>query len=207
MANLKHVGRIINNKRKVIVAYRVVPGEPDQAIVVTTENLDASEHDALIKLVESSTGQDAYEFAEAMARAQLPDGRNMLAGFHSTGKMIKIKSDLVELTPNNATVLKLSELNQTVAEQKGVTVADLALKGPDGKTVPVKNANAETAINPVESYVQPTAATNGVLTDEALAAQYRSQADALYKEAKRLREQAEELAPTKKKTVKTAESA
>lgn len=206
MSNLKHVGRIISNKRKVVVAYRVIPGEPDYSIVVTTENLDAAEHDALIKLVESSTGQDAYEFAEVMARAALPDGRNMLAGFHTTGKMIKIKSDLVEMTPNNASVVKLSDLNQAVAEQRGVTVADLALKGPDGKTVPVKETVAEKTINPVESYVQPTSVANdGVLTDEALAAQYRSQADALYKEAKRLREQAEELSPTKKKSAKKIE--
>ena len=52
------------------------------------------------------------------------------------------------------------------------------------------------------------APTEGVLTDDQLAAQYRSQADAMFKEAKRLREQAEELAPTKKKaTKKTEESA
>ena len=40
---------------------------------------------------------------------------------------------------------------------------------------------------------------NGVVSDEQLAASYRSQADSMFKEAKRLREQAEELAPTKKK--------
>lgn len=201
MANLKHVGRLISNKRKVVVAYRVVPGDPEYSIVVTTENLDSAEHDTLIKLVESGAGQSSYEFAEAMARASLPDGRNMLAGFHTTGKMIKVKSDMVELTPNSATVIKLSELNQTVADQKGVTIADLALKGPDGKTV--KPANAEQEIAPS---VLSTASNNEVLTDEALAAQYRSQADALYKEAKRLREQAEELVPTKK-AAKTKESA
>ena len=37
------------------------------------------------------------------------------------------------------------------------------------------------------------------MTDEDLAASYRSQADTMFKEAKRLREQAEELVPTKKK--------
>ncbi len=41
------------------------------------------------------------------------------------------------------------------------------------------------------------------LDDEALAAQYRSQADTLFKEAKRLREQAEDLVPTKKKAKST----
>lgn len=201
MTNLKHVGRLISNKRKVVVAYRVVPGDPEYSIVVTTENLDSAEHDTLIKLVESGAGQSSYEFAEAMARASLPDGRNMLAGFHTTGKMIKVKSDMVELTPNSATVIKLSELNQTVADQKGVTIADLALKGADGKTVKSTEAAQETSPS-----ISSTSSSNEVLTDEALAAQYRSQADALYKEAKRLREQAEELVPTKK-AAKTKESA
>ena len=89
---IKHVGRLVRNQRKVIVAYRVVPGEPDNCIVVQTESLMAEEHDALISAVEGSAGQEAYEFGEAMARAQLPDGRNMLAGFHTTGKMMKMKT-------------------------------------------------------------------------------------------------------------------
>ena len=44
-----------------------------------------------------------------------------------------------------------------------------------------------------------TAADNTVLSDEQLAASYRSQADRLFKEAKALREQAEDLVPTKRK--------
>ena len=43
-----------------------------------------------------------------------------------------------------------------------------------------------------------------VLSDEDLAASYRSQADAMFKEAKRLREQAEELVPTKRKSKASA---
>ena len=132
---LKHVGRIASNKRKVVVAYRVIPGEPDQCLIIQTENLDSAEHDALITTVESGAGQDAYEFAEAMARAYLPDGRNMLAGFHTTGKFRKVPTNLVEMTPDNSTRIMLNELNDLIAEQKGVTVADLAVKGPDGQTV------------------------------------------------------------------------
>ena len=43
---------------------------------------------------------------------------------------------------------------------------------------------------------------DGVLSDDDLARSYRSQADAMYKEAKRLREEAEKLAPTKKASKK-----
>jgi hypothetical protein len=107
----------------------------------------------------------------------------------------------MQLTPNTKTVIKLSELNEAIAQQKGVTIADLALQG-------AKKTEAAAKEEPV-ALTEAVATDDGVLTDEALAAQYRSQADAMFKEAKRLREQAEELAPTKKKTAtkKTQESA
>ena len=58
---------------------------------------------------------------------------------------------------------------------------------------------------PVTETPAPVAdAESGVITDEALAASYRSQADRLFKEAKSLREQAEALVPTKKKTTAKA---
>ena len=197
---LKHVGRIKNNKRKVIVAYKTVPNEPDNAIVVTTENLMAEEHDTLIKLVESDAGQSSFDLATAMARTQLPDGRNMLAGFHTTGKLIKVPTSSVEMTPDNKTVIDLSELNQLIAQQKGVSVEDLATLG---ENTPTKKEAPMTVQEDAVDVV-----TEDVITDEQLAAQYRSQADAMFKEAKRLREEAEVLSPTKKKTkAKSEESA
>ena len=195
---LKHVGRMVNNKRRVVVAYRVVPNEPDKAIVVTTENLMAEEHDTLMKLVESDAGQNAYELADAMARTPLPDGRNMLAGFHTTGKMVKVDQSEIEMLPDSNTRILLSELNKVIADQKGVTVADLAIKGPE--------VQPESTPEGVEVVSEQPLTNSEVLDDETLAAKYRSDADRLFKEAKRLREQAEELSPTKRKT-KTAESA
>lgn len=201
MAALKHVGRVVKTKKKCAVAYRVLPGDPDNCLVVFTESLDAADHDSLINLIESNAGQTADEFADAMARSSLSDGRNMLAGFHKTGKLTKVATNLIEMTPNNNTSLPLDELNKTIAEQKGVTVNDLAMKDPQGATIAeVKDAPVA---DPAASYTAP--ATSDVLTDEALAAQYRSQADSLFKEAKTLREQAEELVPTKRKSKTTAD--
>lgn len=204
MPNYKHVGRIISNKKKVIVANRVIPGDAEHALVVPTETLAAEEHDTLIQLVESDAGQSAYEFAEAMARSRLPDGRNMLAGFHTTGKLHKVATNLIEMTPNNQTVIGLDDLNRVVAEQKGITVEDLALRDMQGNAAP---SVKDTPTDPVQSYTEP-AQVDGVLSDEDLAAQLRSQADSMFKEAKRLREQAEELVPTKKsRTRKSAQEA
>jgi hypothetical protein len=209
---LKHVGRMANNQRKVIVAYKVVPGEPENCIVVTTENLGADEHDTLIKLVESPAGQEAEDLATAMMRTSLPDGSNMLARFHTTGKMVKVPTKAVEMMPNRNTSILLSELNELIAQQKGVTVNDLAVKGRDGSTVP-SSQQSEPTITASEMAAQSAgttgAGTDDVITDEALAAKFRSDADRLSKEAAALRRQAEELVPTVKKasTKKTTASA
>lgn len=194
---LKHIGRIKSTGKKVLVAYRVVPGEPDSCLVVPTQSLDAAQHDSVLKIVESNAGQNAYELAEALARSTLPDGMNMLAGLSKYGKLVKVTTDTIEMTPDSKSVINLAELNRMLAEQKGVTVADLALKDSNGNTLQ-PNVTAPTN-DPVGDYVT-TSASDGILTDEDLAAQYRSQADTMFKEAKRLREQAEELSPTKKKT-------
>tara|TARA_Y100000385_G_C12937141_1_gene569346 strand:+ start:346 stop:933 length:588 start_codon:yes stop_codon:yes gene_type:complete len=195
MNNLKHVGRIKSNQRKVVLAYMTVPNEPDNCICVTTENLMAEEHDTLMKLVESDSGQNEDVLANAMARTRLPDGKIMLSSFHQTGKMVKVPTNQVEMTPNTKTTIPLDDLIQAIAQQKGVGTEDLAnvMQGQPAAATPVTEAPQT---------------TDGVLTDEELATQYRSQADAMFKEAKRLREQAEELVPTKRKVkTKTEESA
>lgn len=192
---LKHVGRVKSTNRKVIVAYRTLPGESNSCVVVTTENLEAADHDSLIKLVESNAGQNAYEFAEVMARSTLSDGSNMLSRFHTTGKMIKVATNNIEMTPDLSNVIMLDKLNQTIAESRGVTVDDLALKG-SATTSPEVSQEVEETVTPQVTQ------SNDVLTDEQLAASYRSQADTMFKEAKRLRDEAEKLHPTKKKTVK-----
>jgi len=192
----KHIGRLKSNKRKVAVAYRTIPGDHNHALVVSTENLTDSDHDVLMQLVESPSGQSAYELAEAMARTRLSDGSVMLARFHAQGKLIKVPTSEVLMTPTTNTTVELDELNKLIAEQKGVSIADIALQG-DTTTLATAQEVRDTTAPSNEPVSAPT--QEGVLSDEDLAAQYRSQADTMFKEAKRLREQAEELAPTKKK--------
>ena len=210
MADTKHVGRIAKTKKKCGVVYRVVPGEPDNCVVVMTESLDAADHDSFINLINSATAQDAYELGEAMSRTQLSDGRNMLAGFHTTGRMQKVATNLVEMTPNNNASINLAELNNIIAQQKGVTVADLALGGaaPAVQDTGVTNAaDAYTNTSTMSAMDEVVTTDEGIITDEMLAAKYRSDADRLSKEAASLRRQAEELVPTKKASKKTTESA
>jgi len=205
MANIKHVGRLKANQRKVAVAFRVLPNDPDHALIVDTASLSDADHDSLMKLIESDAGQQAHELAEAMDRAVLSDGARMLPRFHATKKKKKVPTNAIEMTPNNTTAVLLSEINSAVAENKGVTVADLAMTEgtPASTTETVGTVNempaTDTNVMAEAQAANLQAPDDGVISDEDLAASYRSQADRLFKEAKRLREQAEGLVPTKKK--------
>ena len=128
MTNRKHLGRILSTGRKCLIAYRTIPNDAFNCLIIQTELLDPAYHDALINLVESNAGQSAYEFAEALARTMFPDGTNMLHNLHLRGQLTKMPTDAVEVLPNNLTSILLSDLNQMIAEQQGVSVQDLALK-------------------------------------------------------------------------------
>jgi hypothetical protein len=147
-----------------------------------------------------------------MARTRLSDGRNMLAAFHTTGKMVKVKQADVEMTPDTRTVINLAELNKIIAEQKGVTVADLAVTDDTTSKKPrqvvAENIDLDKVDVPPQVVEAAEIANNQVLTDEEMAAKYRSDADRMFKEAQHLRKMAEELVPSKKKAkVKSEESA
>jgi hypothetical protein len=189
MNELKHVGRVKSTGKKCLVAYRTLPGEAHSCLIVPTENLPDSYHDALINLVQSTAGQDAYELAEAMSRTNFPDGSIMLAALHTQGRLIKLETSNVEMQPTPAVSILLSELNQIIAEQRGVAVDDLSIK--DGVLKKEEPKAAPTKVEAPEVSIEP-------LTDEALAKKYRSDADRLSKEAAELRRQAEALVPTKK---------
>lgn len=205
MAELKHVGRVRATGKRCVVAYRTLPGESNSCLIVPTENLPDSYHDAIINLVESTAGQDSYEFAEAMARTSFPDGSTMLAALHSQGRLVKVPTNQIEMTPLPAISIVLSELNQIIAEQRGVVVDDLSIApGPERANKPVQSDPAKTSsvsINKVEvaSVTEPASDAD----PETAARFYRSQADKLAKQAADFRRKAEELAPAKKKVKET----
>ena len=195
MSELKHIGRVKATNKKCLVAYRTLPGDAYYCLIVPTENLPDAYHDALINLVESHAGQDAYEFAEALDRTQFPDGSRMLPALHSSGRLIKVATDAIEMTPTLAYSIPLSELNQVIAEQRGIPVDELSVQPSlaEGKRTrdlgePVV---AEAVATPVTARIE--------LTPDAQAKEYRSKADKLSKEAASFRRMAEELVPTTKK--------
>lgn len=186
MADMKHVGKL-KDGTKVVVPYRTLPGDSASAVIIETAKLDPLDHDALMQTVESNEAQKSFELYEVLQRTMAPDSQFMLNKFHTGGFMRKVSTDSVHMTPNPTTSIQLDELNKIIAEQRGVKVEDLAVKGNNETTV-VASSDVSSAMK------------EAPLTDEQLAAQLRSDADRMYKEAKRLRAEAEDLSPTKKKS-------
>lgn len=215
MVDLKHVGRIKATGRKCLVAFRTLPGDAYHCLVVPTENLPDDYHDSLIQLVESASGQSSYEFAEVLARAKFPDGSTMLPALHVQGRLVRLPTDAIEMTPNFQSKIDLAELNAIIAEQRGVAVDELAIKDISNPNVEVeeiatvrdmtKNNNTDNVSRTTSASVtqdeQPavTALKENASAEEK-AKFYRSQADKLAKEAAQFRRMAEELVPTKKKS-------
>ncbi len=207
MADLKHVGKIKATGKKVLVAFRTLPGDAYNCLVIPTENLLDDQHNSLIQLVESPAAQQAFEFHEVLARAKFPDGSTMLPTLHVQGKLIKVGTDKVEMTPNFQASISLAELNQLIAEQRGTAVDDLSVKDPNAvppnvevqEVATVKDiSNAgKTTSGSVNEDVQPV--VSAPLSVEDQAKKFRSDADRLSKEAAELRRQAEALVPTTKK--------
>ena len=195
MANLKHIGRMKNNGAKVLVAFRTLPGDSNYALVVGTANLSDDQHNSIINLVESPQAQDVYEFGEILSTRFFPDGRPMLSALHQDGKLIKVGTSDVEMTPSPSTSILLAELNVLIAEQRGVPVDELAVEEPGAENKPREAAKIVDQTPPAT----PPKASNEPLSDKDLARSYRSQADAMYKEAAKLRKQADDLDPPQKK--------
>jgi hypothetical protein len=208
MQNYKHVGRVKKTGRRCLVVFRTIPNDAFSCLIVQTESLDPTVHDQLIKLVESPAAQNANEFSEVLARAIFSDGSTMLPHLHAKGMLAKFPTDAIEMVPNTQTTILLSDLNQAIAEQQGVSVQDLAIKPNPQDNVRIQElakiqelASEELVDDPGKTSsnsVNYTAIEN--LPPDQQAKEYRSRADKLAKEAANFRRLAEELVPTKKKT-------
>ena len=187
-----------NNSARVAVAYRTLPGDPLNCLIIGVQGLGDSYHDFLMTAIESEAAQQANELADILATRRFSDGTVMLGYLHSNGHLKKVPTSMVLMTPDSQNSIQLDKLNEIIAEQKGVTIDQLAIT--DGSQPTELTAKEKAAkIKEEATKIDPTLMS---------ATQLRSRADALYKEAAQLRKEADLLDPPKsKKTKAVAETA
>jgi hypothetical protein len=202
----KHVGKMKNNSARIAVAYRTLPGDAHSALVLGTNGLTDAYHDSLMSLIDSDAGQQANELADVLATRRFPDGTVMLQYLHANGHLKKVPTNLVLMTPNSQTITQLDELNKMVAEQKGVTLEELAVTD-DSTKLEKKTTNFQEEIVVPEVVVDQKKSVIVESTDDVsdpivIAKQYRSKADKLAKDAANFRRMADAIDPPKAKESK-----
>jgi NADP-dependent 3-hydroxy acid dehydrogenase YdfG len=69
----------------------------------------------MMQLLEDGQGQQANEFGEAIAKRFFTDGRNMLTAMHGEGRLQKIATVDIDMTPTTTEIISLDKLKQIMA--------------------------------------------------------------------------------------------
>ena len=214
---IKHIGR--HNNRKVVILFRQVPGEDHMCLISYSDQLPQLIHDEVMKTLESQIGQQSDNFADALFRQTLADGRNALDALHKEGLMKKVQTSQVIVTPNANSSVRLDELNSILSEMAKGEEAVKKLADIDknrGIVAPKNDLKVDTttlneSLNPnIVDTGLPVITDTSVLSDadiaasqRAQAAQMRKNAEAMLAEATRLEQEASILVPTATETVKS----
>ena len=179
----RHVGKIKSTSQRCLVVFRQVPDEPDNCLIIATDQLPDRYHADIINGVESVSAQNELEFATYAARTMMSTGENMLSWLHGQGRLQKMSTDDITMLPAPNQVISLTELNEHLANIK-------------------KENEPNKTVNPVPPVTVPeqedTSSTGSALGDRQLGKNLLNQALTYEKEVNRLREQAYKVAPNLK---------
>lgn len=193
---LKHIGK--HNDKKIVLAYRQIPGEEHMCLVIYSDTLPQLLHDEVMACLESPIGQAADELSDALFRVVMKDGRNCLESLHRNGLLKKVATNQVVITPNAKSSVRLDELNKILNEMKTGEDAIKRLAELDANSglTTRKKEPREVGANPSSrtQVADPGSATaTEVLTDEQLASQRVAQAAKMKLEAQQLLAEAARL--------------
>jgi hypothetical protein len=200
---LKHVGK--HGDRKVVILFKEVPNEPHMCLVIYPDVLPAPWEDAIMRALTSDMGQQANEFADALHRTLLPDGRVVLETLHMEKMIKKIRTADVIVTPRSDSKIRLDELNKMLNEMKQGEAAIKRMAENDaarGMVAPDVKRTAEAAFKSGQQ-TRVQAPQDGALDDRAIAGNMLAQATRMEAEAKgliaeaaRMKKEAERMDPT-----------
>jgi len=200
---MKHIAK--HNGKKCIVVFRKIPGDEHLALVVYGDNIPSQIHDDIMRVVEGPVGQQEHEFASALHRSVLTDGRNALSALHSEGYLKKVPTNQVIMTPTSTSTVRLDELNKIVDEIN---------TGESAKAELAKNDAARGIVDPATKRAPVQAPVDGALSDIDIAnnmiqqaEQMEAEANSLLAEAKRMIAEAKSMLPKTKKAPSKAAKA
>ena len=111
---MKHVAEW--QDRKCLVLFREVPGEPENALVVMSGELGTTQHDELVREVESLEAQNNNNLADVLNGRNFSDGRIMLRALHEDKLITKVPVNEVVMLPTTKDRVPLEDLNKAIAD-------------------------------------------------------------------------------------------
>jgi len=190
---MKHVGK--HSDRKVCVLFRQVPGEDHMCLIIYPETIQVVWQDAIQKVIESDVGQQAEQLADALHRSYLPDGRPILETLHQERMIKKVRTSDIIMTPNQASSIRLDELNKMLNEMKqgedaikrmAENDASRGMVAPEVKRAAEAKFKAEQVAQQSTAQAPFQATQSGALSDRDLAANMVFQAKKMEQEAKQM---------------------
>jgi len=199
----KHIGK--HGDRKVAVVFRTVSdAESHMALVCYTETLNREYADALMRSIEGAPGQQSDNLAEVLHRDLGPDGRPILEMLHREGKLKKVNTNQIIMTPNPSSTIRLDELNSLLTQLQSGNDAVEKLAELDknaGLVDPSIKRRAQEAMQTGANTLQNSAdglSDDAIASDlEAQASRMETEAKSLLEESKRLKAEAKQLRPKK----------
>jgi len=125
----KHIGKMVDGGAAVAIIFRTVPGEPQNCLVVGPKFLEINYQDIFMKALESHEGQSAFELGHHLIKSRFSDGVEILQYLHLNNFIKKMPTDKIMVTMGTGNVgeILLSDLNEMIAKQKGITIEELSL--------------------------------------------------------------------------------
>jgi hypothetical protein len=127
----RHVGRLKNTDRRVVVVYMQLPGKPDSALIIDTDALPDQFHEFLMAVVDSDAGQNTKDLAEVLDRRASPDaGMNLMNSMHRRGLMRPEPIDNIVMFPRPnmpfplAKIIEMNNAGQSSVAEKALEEYD-----------------------------------------------------------------------------------
>jgi hypothetical protein len=155
MTFFKHVG-VANNKKVIIIQRQLAGDDAHMAAILYSDILPSRYHDDVMQVLESTEGQQAYEFRDILQRRMMADGNNMLQALSNENYIKRVAQSAIIVKPNSKSSIRLDELNKLLNEagrgEQAVKKleemdASLGLNADPSKSNAARNAAKVNAIN------------------------------------------------------------
>jgi hypothetical protein len=155
MSFFKHVG-VANNKKVIIIQRQLAGDDAHMAAILYSDILPSRYHDDVMQVLESTEGQQAYEFRDILQRRMMADGNNMLQALSSENYIKRVAQSAIIVKPNSKSSIRLDELNKLLNEagrgdeavkKLDALDASLGLNDDPSKSNAARNAAKINAIN------------------------------------------------------------